>query len=373
MSVRFEWQGSYLDGQSAARQKAAILVTESGLRVTTENGESFLWPYGEIRQTQGFYAGEQIRLEKGEGLPQALLLSDLAFLTSLHRLAPKLTGHLHNPTRRGLRARLTVFAAFTVVGAVAALYLWGIPALAAFVAPRVPLSWEEHLGSAVVEHLAPPERRCTERSRNQAIDRLMTTLISPLKETPYTFRVLVVDDPILNAFAAPGGYIVVFRGLLERTQSAEELAGVLAHEAQHILRHHAMRQLLEHASTGLIVAALAGDVSGAMTYGLESARTLGLLRYSRRNEEEADSAGMELLLAAGIDPRGMIAFFELLRREGGKMPGLLQYLSTHPSTEGRIEKLKAMAATSATQPVKLLAGHDWQEIKKICRPSSRQN
>lgn len=373
MSVQLEWQGSYLDGQSAARQQATIRVTESGLRVTTKSGETFLWPYEEIRQTQGFYAGEQIRLERGGKLPQALLLADPAFLTSLHRLAPKLTKHFHNPVHRAMRAKLTIFAALSVAGAVAALYLWGIPAMAAFLAPRVPVSWEEHLGRAVVEHLAPPEKRCTEPSRLQAIDKIMTTLTTPLLKTPYTFRVMVVDDPTLNAFAAPGGYVVIFRGLLERTQSAEELAGVLAHEAQHILLHHAMRQLLEHASTGLIVAALAGDASGAMAYGLESARTLGLLRYSRRNEEDADSEGMKLLLAARIDPSGMIAFFELLRREGVRMPGLLEYLSTHPNTEDRIERLKALAQKPSSQPVKLLPDRDWQEVRKICQFPARQS
>jgi len=364
--MRTEWHGSYLDGRTAARHHATIRLMPDGLEITTEAGTTLRWPYGEVRQTQGFYVGEQVRLERGAEIPEALLVGDLRLLTALRQVAPKLTGHFHDPRRRRLRVRLTLLAAVAVVGITAALYLWGIPGLAALVAARVPVSWEERLGQGVVEHLAPPEKRCAEGNRAQVIDELVTTLTAPLPSPPYTFRVMVVDIPAVNAFAAPGGYIVIFRGLLEHTRSAEELAGVLAHEMQHILQRHATRALLQHASTGVLLAAMAGDVSGAMTYGLESARTLGALRYSRQNEEEADAEGLRMLLAAGVDPAGMIAFFEVLRKRGGETPGLLAYLSTHPSPAERMERLKALAGQSQRPPRKLLPNYDWEDIKKIC-------
>lgn len=79
-------------------------------------------------------------------------------------------------------------------------------------------------------------------------------------------------------------------------------------------------------------------------FGLESARMLGVMHYSRQNEEEADREGMRMLLDAGIDPAGMIAFFEMIQKEGVEMPASLKYLSTHPLTGERIERLKALAA-----------------------------
>ena len=370
--MRTDWEGYYLDGRTAARHRATIRLTHSGLEVTSEGGATLWWPYGEIRQTQGFYAGEQVRLERGGETPEVLLVPDAAFLTDLHRIAPKLARRFHDPTRRRMRARLTLLAALGAIGVATVLYLWGIPALAALVASRVPVSWEERLGQAVVEHLAPPGKRCADPTRGRVIGDIIATLTAPLSRPPYTFRVMVVNNSTVNAFAAPGGYIVIFRGLLERTRTAEELAGVLAHELQHILQRHATRALLQHASTGLLIAALAGDASGAMTYGLESARALGTLRYSRRNEEEADAEGMRLLLAAGIDPAGMIAFFDVLRKEGGEAPGLLTYLSTHPSPADRIEGLKALAAQSQRRPVKLLPDYDWRDITKICQAVGQQ-
>jgi predicted Zn-dependent protease len=298
-----------------------------------------------------------------------LLVSDAAFLTDLHRVAPKVGTYFHDRARRKMRVKLTLMAALGAVGAAVALYLWGIPALAAAVAPRVPVSWEERLGESVVEYVAPPEKRCTDPARVRVIEDIVAILTAPLPNSPYTFRVFVVNNSSVNALAAPGGYVVIFRGLLERTRSAEELAGVLAHELQHILKRHTTRALLQHASTGVLIAALTGDATGAMAYGLESARALGALRYSRENEEEADVEGLRMLLAAGVEPAGMIAFFDVLRKEGGEVPALLKYLSTHPSTAKRIETLKALAAQAPRATVKLLPDYDWRDITQICPPT----
>lgn len=366
-----EWQGHFLDGRTALRHRATIHLMESGLQISLESGQSLSWPYGEIRQTQGFYSGEQIRLERGGEIPEVLLVADEAFLVSLHRFAPKATKHLHDPAWRRKRFPFILAASVAVIGIVTALYLWGIPALATIVASRVPVSWEERLGQAVIEHLAPEKTRCEDPTRSKAIEEIMRTLIAPLGQSPYRFRVIVMDNPAVNAIAAPGGTILILRGLLERTQNPEELAGVLAHEIQHVLLRHSTRALFEHASTGLLLAAVAGDVSGLAAFGLEMARTLGALRYSRRSEEAADADGMRLVLVAGVDPAGMITFFEAMKKKNGDLRGLPTYLSTHPSTEDRIEKLKSLAARSRQTSVKLLADYDWKDMRKICASAGR--
>lgn len=372
-SIQTDWEGHYLDGQTAARQRVSIRLMRLGLHVTTERGATLWWPYEEIRQTQGFYSGEQVRLERGGEFSEALLVSDTSFLTQLHQIAPELATRFHKPAHRRRRARLVLIAALASMGVLAVLYLWGIPALAAFVASRVPVSWEERLGRSIVTHLVPPAMRCTDKTRTRVIDEIITVLTAPLPTSPFTIRVIVVNDSTINAFAVPGGYIVLYRGLLEKTQTAEELAGVLAHELQHIFKHHVTQALIQHVSTGLLLAAITGDTSRATAYGLESARLLGILRYSRQSEEEADAAGMRMLLESGIDPKGMIAFYELLTKSTSETSSILKYLSTHPSTGDRIKNLKSLVEQSQPKSVKLLKGYDWSNIKKICQTTSSQN
>jgi len=372
-SIQTDWEGHYLDGQTAARQRVSIRLMRLGLHVTTERGATLWWPYEEIRQTQGFYSGEQVRLERGGEFSEALLVSDTSFLTQLHQIAPELATRFHKPAHRRRRARLVLIAALASMGVLAVLYLWGIPALAAFVASRVPVSWEERLGRSIVTHLVPPAMRCTDKTRTRVIDEIITVLTASLPTSPFTIRVIVVNDSTINAFAVPGGYIVLYRGLLEKTQTAEELAGVLAHELQHIFKHHVTQALIQHVSTGLLLAAITGDTSRATAYGLESARLLGILRYSRQSEEEADAAGMRMLLESGIDPKGMIAFYELLTKSTSETSSILKYLSTHPSTGDRIKNLKSLVEQSQPKSVKLLKGYDWSNIKKICQTTSSLN
>ncbi len=364
---RRDWEGFYLDGRTAARQRARVQLMGTGLEILTESGAHLWWPYAEIRQTQGSYAGEQVRLERGGELPEALLLPDAGVLGALHRVAPESARRFHDPGRRRLRVPLVVGAGLAALGVAAALYLWAIPLLASGLASQVPVSWEEQLGKTVVEQLAPAEKRCTEADALRQLDRIARKLAAAVPESPYTVRVFVVDRSAVNAFAAPGGYIVVFRGLIDRAESPEELAGVLAHELQHIVRRHVTRSLFQHASTGLLLTAVTGDVTGVLAYGIEVARTLGSLRYSRRSEEEADAEGLRTLRAAGIDPAGMIAFFESLRRTGRELPDALAYLSTHPATGERIARLRELAAAPGGRPAPVLTPDEWAALKTICR------
>jgi len=366
--MRIEWEAHYLDGQTAIRHPAAVRLMREGLEVVTAGGWTRLWPYREIRQTQGSYAGEEVRLERGGELPEALVIPDPAFLESLFEAAPQVSARLPGPAGRGRRLRLTVLAGGAVIALTGAFYLWGIPALAALVAPRVPVAWEESLGRAVIDQLAPAAELCVDPRRQPALDAIVARLVAAAPPSPYRFHLLVVNRPAVNALAAPGGYIVVFRGLLERTRTPDELAGVLAHEIEHVLRRHTTRALIQHVSTGLLLAALTGDMTGPLAYGLESARVLGQLQYSRHAEEEADMEGMKLLLAARVAPDGMLAFLDELAK-ADQPRSVRTYLSTHPSTRDRIARLRALAAAPGP-PVPLLPDQDWQDIKRLCPPAA---
>ncbi len=247
-----------------------------------------------------------------------------------------------------------------------AVYLWGIPLLAALVTPHVPVAWEETLGRSGMAYLAPPERRCGDPALGAAMDAIVARLLAPGPPSPYTMRVYVVNRPVVNALAVPGGHVVIFHGLLERTSTPEELAGVMAHELQHILRRHTTRAVIQNVGTGLLLMALTGDMTGPLAYGLETARALGDLRYSRGAEEEADVQGMRMLLAARVAPAGMITFFGKIQKEEGAQAKALTYLSSHPMPAERIARLKALADASTGAPEPLLSGEDWSALTKRC-------
>jgi predicted Zn-dependent protease len=160
---------------------------------------------------------------------------------------------------------------------------------------------------------------------------------------PWTFR--VVDDPVVNAFALPGGFIYVTRGILAHLNSEAELAGVVGHEIGHVTARHSVSQMSKQqlAQLGLAVGALASPDVGRYA-GLAS-QALGVLflKYSRDNESQADDLGLRYLRRAAYDPREMPHVFEMLTRVsqaqgGGRVP---EWLATHPDPEnrrGRIEQ-----------------------------------
>jgi predicted Zn-dependent protease len=358
--------GVFLDGRTAARRRVTVRLLPDRLEILGDQGDTRAWLYAAMRRTQGRFAGELTRFEHGAPIAEALLIDDRAALDALYRLAPRLGNAAYDPSRRLSRVAWTAVAAAAAIAATAGLLEYGVPALVGALTPRVPVSWDVRLGDAVIEHFADIGARCDDPELLAAVNGVFAAIMGGTA-TPYTFRLIVLDDDDLNAFAAPGGPIVILRGLLRRSDSPEELAGVLAHEAQHIINRHSTRALLEHASAGLLIAALTGDVSGAAAFGLNAAGNLGMLRYSRTHETQADEEGLRMILDAGLDPAGMVAFFERLQREGPAVPGALSFLSTHPATEERLARIRALAAQAAPPRTALGAREDWSAIRERCR------
>lgn len=362
--MRLDWEAAYLDGRSAARRPATVRIGRTALEITlADTSARMRWPYGEIRQTQGAYAGEHVRLERGGELSEALLVSDVGFLSALRETAPDT--HFHDPARRRWRLGLTLVAGLAAIGIALGLYFVVLPAAADVVAARVPVAWEARLGEAILEYIAPPGERCDDAGRQARIDAIAAAVLAPVQPTPYAFTVTVVNSAIVNAVAAPGGAIVIFRGLLDDTESAEELAGVLAHEFQHVLHRHATRAIFQHASAGILMAAVVGDVSAVVAFGLEGARVLGELSMSRQAEAEADRDGMRMLHAAGIDTAGMVTFFEKLATRQGD-PGQGRFLMSHPTPRERLASLRALSAQWPRPAARLMTGYEWSDIKRLC-------
>ncbi|MGH7845748.1 MAG: M48 family metalloprotease [Candidatus Binatia bacterium] len=178
------------------------------------------------------------------------------------------------------------------------------------------------------------------------------------RNTPVTFGVL--DSPIVNAMALPGGHIYVTRGMLAHLNSEDQLAVILAHEIGHITaRHAARRAWQEQIAQGLL---LGGAILGQEVFGASAQQIVNLggmaaqvisLRYSREDELEADKLGVEYSSLAGYDARKVIEFFRSLNRITQKEgQGLPNFLSTHPNPGDRIQRIKDLAELLPAPPAR---------------------
>jgi len=164
--------------------------------------------------------------------------------------------------------------------------------------------------------------------------------VSERKEITYYFTVL--DTPMVNAFAAPGGFIFVTRGILKELDDEAELAGVMGHEIGHVAYRHGAKQFEKVFGYQAIL--LIGEILTKRDLSQLSQYTdffvsLMLLGYSRKNEFEADNSGVRYSLAAGYDPKGMVDFFEKLKTMEKKPPSKFETLfRSHPPTADRIER-----------------------------------
>jgi len=354
-----------------------VTIEREYLRLHHPEGLDTRWGYADVRLTQGLQAGETVRIEL-PGTGEALLIEDRAFLDSVRRLAPgaALSRSARQPsaaraedgTAPYARSAHPSRAPYWIAGTIAAVlasYFWVLPAIGGLLALRVPVAWEVDLGNAVADELAPADAVCDDPAVVSAVEGIVSRLAASLPASPYEFRVSVVDDTLVNAFAAPGGRILVMRGLLENSATPEELAGVLAHEMQHVQLRHGTRALARALPLQAAISVLGGSAGGAAAM----AGTMGALRYARRDESEADREGMGLLLAAGIDTAGMITFFETLEAEVGSTSPALTYFSTHPATEDRRAALSELASEASAPSTPIALDADWSTIAVSCRAS----
>jgi predicted Zn-dependent protease len=176
----------------------------------------------------------------------------------------------------------------------------------------------------------------------------------------FEFRVHVVESDEVNAFALPGGQMVVYTGLLRRAESADQVAGVLAHEMAHVTLRHGLRNVAHRAGLVLGVQLLLGDASGWTQLAADAAVLAQSNDYSRDQESAADAEGVRMLMAAGLDPEGMASFFRLLEDEpASEVPA---WLSTHPDLEDRIAHVHALERTLSAAPRRPLEV-DWSAVK----------
>ena len=228
-------------------------------------------------------------------------------------------------------------------------FLWQADRIAGALIERVPVEQEVTLGEQAFADLRRSLTLIESGPAHDAIESLGRRLSDGSK---YRYQFHIAQDATINAFALPGGIIVVHTGLIAATHRAEELAGVLAHEIQHVEQRHSLRAVVKQLGLRGLWTLATGDI-GSTIIG-QTALELTSLRFSREDESSADAKGLEELAEHAIDPRGMVDFFATMAAQAARKPP--PFLSTHPADQDRRaaldERLNAIG-TRAYPPLQL--------------------
>jgi len=244
--------------------------------------------------------------------------------------------------------------------ALAVLLLLGFvtfPFLSGFAAPFVPTSVQEPIGAQMIESTAAEAPLCNGPEGKAALEKLATKLATA-SGSDNTFKIYVADADVLNAFAAPGGHIVLFRAIIDNAKGPNEVAGVLGHEMGHVVEDHPAKGVVEALGYGIFGVLVPGGSADTNAV----AQTMLTSAHSRSDELDADRVGVEMLNAAGIDSHGLIDFFATLEAQGNEIPGALEFLSTHPTGDTRTSRLEEHVADGDVA----MTEADWDALKKMC-------
>ena len=206
------------------------------------------------------------------------------------------------------------------------------------------------------------------------VDGVGRRVLSALGTPQFDYRYFVIDEPVLNAFAVPGGSIYIYSGLIDRVRSTDELAAVMAHETTHVAKRHMARMAGIDAISvlGLLAAMLAARSSGA---GAQAAAVLGQgisaarqIAFTRQLEMEADTLGLKYMTEAGYDPHAMLSFQKLMLQEQTLNPiNVPAYLLDHPLTQDRIANVELLMRSIKSNELVAIRADPIKKIQTLIR------
>ncbi len=273
-------------------------------------------------------------------------------------LRSRLEAAVARPRTLSRRLRVAALVGLAVVlGVVLGAWL-GVSWVAVRLAERIPPQHEQRLGELVLAQVSATTPLIEEGAALDAVTTLGNALTPGSR---YRYRFFLVQSSEINAFAAPGGIVVVNTGLIGAADTPEELAGVLAHEVAHVEQRHGTVALLKSAGIGVLWSWLLGGVDP------DYARLAGHfsdLKFSRDAERQADAEGLRRLRTARLDERGMITMFEKLAKQGANGLAPPAWFSTHPDVEERLAWLRENARPGAGAASVSI---DWPKVKEDLR------
>jgi predicted Zn-dependent protease len=335
----------------SAGVRARVRVDAAGVTAERDGAPAVVLPAERLAVSLGGWDGAQVVLEElpPSDPPRMVFVGDAAAIAAVAGLAGTRAAEQARALQaaRAKRSGARTFA-LAVVAVIALLFVievvHGLPTFTRLALHVVPVSWEIELGDAMVPILVPEDRRVSDPLIVKPVEAAFARLVAAAGEDtrPFKLRVIVARGDEVNAFAVPGGAVIVYTGLLDEAKSPDELAGVLAHELSHALRRHSVRALARQAGLSVLISLLSADASQVIAL----AGGLARLKFSRGQEREADREGALLLARAGLSIAPLAGFFDRLaerEKRTGRMPELL---ASHPSSADRAAELRELARST---------------------------
>ena len=364
MSVEFE--GGVFHAELANKRASATFEIDHDretITATANGGREFTLDLDEVRLELAGATGKMlfIRSTKDDTI---FFSEDPALLkaigeTSLRREVEEVVAQRNKSNQQGWMLWGALFAGVVVV----ALGLFAsVQAISGRLVGFIPIEADVKMGEMVGEFMQKEGPEVTEDVIVQPVQQMVDKLTANIEEE-WNFDVHVIDADIQNAYALPGGYIVVYTGLIEDTERPEQLAGVLAHEISHVTQRHGMVRILEAAGVAIMVDVVLGNIEGIVALGAELFSDFAVNAYSRDAETDADVEGLKLMVDAGIDPSGMVEFFQIMEQEEDELTEMIPlWMRSHPEHEERIVVLEARIGALPMKDYEPL-DMDWDAVK----------
>jgi Zn-dependent protease with chaperone function len=348
------FQGEFMDGRSATVR--SVVITFDGLfligRSIDEDREVFRWELGDV-SADGSQERDVVHLQFAAEPDALLTLRADEAIAEIRRLGLATRG-LPRQAGRKMTLALALIAGIAMLTTL----IWvSVTPLSRSIAHRVPLEVERDLLGGIEERLA--ESYCNSAPAAAALAQLNLRLLGDESDLPPA-HILNLEIP--NAFALPGGKVVLTRGLTALAEGPDEIAGVLAHELEHVRQRHVMAGFVRGTLLSTLWAVSVGDYAGLMVIDPSTAFQIATLEFSRDDEAEADAGALAMLQRAHIDSEGFARFFERLEGdEGNEIP---EWMSSHPASGQRAAAAASGLEAEDSQPA--LSDEQWLAVQHAC-------
>ena len=327
--------GSYFISPGAEPVESSVLVFDKKMSIGFRNPDGsngiVHWPLTEV--VVSYELSTQRTQVRHTGLGAELYMEGKEAAAFIKEMQDDLQRPWHKKNNsKDWGRNLLLLSGF--LGGLVLLYFLIVPWLAEKMASTVSVKTERQLGDAVYDAMGLSAAEDTAASF--LLNEFFATMEVP---SAYSVRITVVNDNVVNAFAVPGGRIVVYSALLKQIQSYPELAALLSHEFTHVNSKHSTKSIFRRLGSKVFIGLLFGSFGSVTSVLIDHADDLKSLTYSRKLEKEADIKGLEILLQRKIDPKGFEDLFHHLK-EASPASALPEFLGSHPDVEKRISYIK---------------------------------